>query len=90
MDKPLRVLIVEDSEDDTLLVIRELQRGGYAPTFERVETAEAMQNALRNQEWDIIIADYSLPHFSAPKALKLLQQSSLDLPFIIISGTIGE
>jgi len=90
MAKPLRVLIVEDLEDDALLVIRELERGGYDTTFERVETAEAMTAALEKQVWDIIIADYSLPHFSAPEALELFHQSGLDLPFIVISGTIGE
>lgn len=90
MAKPLRVLIVEDSEDDALLVIRELERGGYDTTFERVETAETMTAALEKQAWDIIIADYKLPHFSAPEALELFHQSGLDLPFIVISGTIGE
>jgi PAS domain S-box-containing protein len=90
MAKHLRVLIVEDSEDDALLVIRELKRGGYDTTFERVETAEAMTAALEKQVWDIIIADYRLPHFSAPEALELFHQSGLDLPFIVISGTIGE
>ena len=90
MAKPLRILIVEDSEDDALLVIREVERGGYDTTFERVETAEAMTSALEKQAWDIIIADYRLPHFSAPESLKLFHQSGLDLPFIVISGTIGE
>ncbi len=90
MSKPLRVLIVEDSEDDTQLLVHELQRGGYAPIFERVETAEAMTAALKKQVWDIICSDYKMPHFSAPESLKLLQQSGLDLPFIVISGTIGE
>jgi len=90
MVKHLRVLIVEDLEDDALLVIRELKRGGYETTFERVETAEAMTAALEKQVWDIIIADYRLPHFSAPEALELFHQSGLDLPFIVISGTIGE
>ena len=90
MGKPLRVLIVEDSEDDALLVIRELGRGGYDVTFQRVETAETMTAALDKQAWDVIISDYRLPHFSAPESLELLHQSSLDLPFIVISGTIGE
>ena len=90
MSKPLRALIVEDSEDDTLLLVNELQRGGYAPIFERVETAEAMTAALKKQVWDIILSDYRMPHFSAPESLRLLQQSELDLPFIVISGTIGE
>jgi len=90
MVKHLRVLIVEDLEDDALLVIRELKRGGYETTFKRVETAEGMTAALEKQVWDIIIADYRLPHFSAPEALELFHQSGLDLPFIVISGTIGE
>jgi len=90
MSKPLRALIVEDSEDDALLLVNELQRGDYAPIYERVETAEAMTAALKKQVWDIILSDYSMPHFSAPDSLRLLQQSGLDLPFIVISGTIGE
>ncbi len=90
MSKALRALIVEDSEDDALLLVNELQRGGYAPVWERVETAEAMTAALKKQVWDIIFSDYSMPRFSAPEALKLFQQSGLDLPFIVISGTIGE
>lgn len=90
MSTPLRVLIVEDSEDDALLVVRELRRGGYAPTFARVDTPQAMRAALDRQTWDAVIADYSMPHFSAPAALALLQEHGLDIPFLIVSGTIGE
>jgi two-component system, cell cycle sensor histidine kinase and response regulator CckA len=90
MSLPLHVLIVEDSEDDTLLTLRELRRGGYEVDYVRVDTPEAMQAALDRQPWDIVIADYTLPAFSAPEALKLLQRQQLDLPFIIVSGTIGE
>jgi len=90
MNKPLKVLIVEDSEDDALLVIRELRHGGYAPDFEIVETAEAMRSALGNRTWDLVISDYSLPAFNALAALNLVIESGLDLPFIIVSGTIGE
>jgi two-component system sensor histidine kinase EvgS len=90
MSTPLDVLIVEDSEDDALLLMQELRRGSYNPTFERVDTFEAMSAALAEQTWDIIIADYSMPDFSAPAALKLLQESGRDLPFIIVSGAIGE
>jgi signal transduction histidine kinase len=90
MGKPLRTLIVEDSHDDTLLVLHELQRGGYTPSFERVETAASFSAALKKQVWDIVIADYVMPNFSGPDALKLLQKSDLDLPFIIVSGKIGE
>jgi len=90
MSTPLHVLIVEDSEDDTLLLVRALRRGGYDLTFERVETAAAMSAALDQQTWDIIISDYAMPYFSAPAALTLLKESGLDLPFIIVSGAVGE
>jgi two-component system cell cycle sensor histidine kinase/response regulator CckA len=90
MDRPLRLLIVEDSEDDMLLLVREFERGGYKVTFERVDTPEAMQTALDHQPWDIVISDYSMPHFSGTGALKLLNEKGLDVPFIIVSGTIGE
>ncbi|MBK8899734.1 MAG: response regulator [Anaerolineaceae bacterium] len=90
MSKTLRVLIVEDSEDDALLLLRELRRGGYEPVHVRVEDAVAMQAALEEREWDVVLSDYSMPRFSAPAALALLQQSGIDLPFIIVSGTIGE
>ena len=86
----LRILLVEDSEDDARLLLREIQRGGYELEAERVETAESMQAALERQPWDIIICDFSLPRFSGPKALELLKQTNIDLPFIIVSGTIGE
>jgi len=90
MSTPLRVLIVEDSEDDAELLLRELRRGDYEPTFARVQTAAAMRAALAEQPWDIIIADYSLPQFSAPDALALLQQTGLEIPLVVLSGTIGE
>jgi len=90
MGTPLRVLIVEDSEEDTLLIVRELKRGGFDPIHERVETAESMKAALSTKAWDLILADYSMPHFSGLEALKLFKASGLDLPFIIVSGSIGE
>ena len=87
----MRVLIVEDSEDDTTLLVRELRRGGYEVTFQRVETAQELRKALDgSSSWDVVIADYNLPCFSAPAALTLLQESRLDLPFLVVSGTIGE
>jgi signal transduction histidine kinase len=90
MAEPLRVLLVEDSEDDATLVVRELKRGGYEPVVERVETADAMRDAMEREPWDLVIADYSLPSFSAPAALALLKQRGLHVPFIIVSGAIGE
>ncbi|HEY5594753.1 MAG TPA: EAL domain-containing protein [Nitrospiria bacterium] len=90
MAKPLRVLIVEDSENDAELLLRELRRGGYEPTHERVDTAEAMNASLDPQVWDIAFGDYSMPHFNGVAALKLLRGRGLDIPFIFVSGTIGE
>jgi len=89
MGRPLRVLIIEDSEDDAQLLLRELRRG-YEVEFERVETADTLQLALTEKTWDLIVSDYTLPMFSAPKALEALEASGLDIPFIIVSGTIGE
>jgi PAS domain S-box-containing protein len=87
----LRVLIVEDSVDDALLLLRELRRGGYEPSYERVDTAQAMLAALEKQDWDVVISDHAMPAFSAPAALELLRENGRpDLPFIIVSGHIGE
>lgn len=89
MGIPLRVLIIEDSEDDAFLLVRELRQGGYAPDFIRVETPEDMAAAL-SEKWDIALSDYVLPRFSGPDALKLWRDRGIDLPFIIVSGKIGE
>lgn len=86
----LRLLLVEDSEDDALHLLRALRKGGYAPLTERVETPEDMTAALQRGQWDIIISDYVLPRFSGLAALDILRQSGLDLPFIVVSGKIGE
>jgi signal transduction histidine kinase len=86
----LHVLIIEDSEDDTQVLLRELRRGGYEVEHERVETRPAMDAVLFQHKWDLILCDYTLPKFSAEGALSTLQQSGLDVPFIVISGTIGE
>ncbi len=90
MSKTLRVLIVEDSEDDALLLVRQLRRGGYQSDFRRVETEDAMRDALVQQTWDVIISDYAMPQFSAIGVLSVLKSLNLDLPCIIVSGTIGE
>jgi phosphoserine phosphatase RsbU/P len=90
MGKPLRVLIVEDSEDDALLLVFELRRGDYSPIHKRVETFDTMRQALEEESWDVVISDYVLPGFSGLDALRLVRRSGLDLPFIIVSGKIGE
>jgi len=89
-EKQLRILLVEDSEDDALLLLRELKRGGYAVEFERVQTRSAMKKALASRQWDIVISDYRMPRFTAPLALETLKESGLDLPVIIVSGKIAE
>src|SRR5258706_385013 len=88
--KPLRILIVEDSQDDALLLLRDLKHIGYEIAYERVDTKEAMQSALRREKWDVVISDYAMPNFNALDALSILKQSGLDLPFLVVSGTIGE
>src|SRR5664280_2680582 len=88
--QPLRMLIVEDSEDDALLVLRGLKKGGYSPLYERVETSAAMKKALKEKQWDIILCDYKMPQFSGKQAIALLKETNIDIPLIIVSGTIGE
>src|ERR1043166_2049725 len=86
----VRVLIVEDSEEDAALLVRELKGGGYAPIYQRIETGEAMLSALGEQTWDLILADYSLPRFNGLTAFNLMKERNIDLPFILVSGTITE
>jgi Osmosensitive K+ channel histidine kinase len=90
MAKPLHVLIVEDSENDALLLIRELKRSGYEPVYERVYTAKGLSDALEKQTWEIIISDFVMPQFSGLEALKLTKLKNLDIPFIITSGKISD
>jgi DNA-binding NtrC family response regulator len=90
MTNTLRVLVVEDSEDDATLVTRELARGGYKVTFTRVDTAEDLIAALEETAWDVALADFSMPRFSGTAALALVRQFDAEMPFIFVSGTIGE
>jgi PAS domain S-box-containing protein len=91
MSRKLSLLLVEDDDNDVELLLSRLREDGYEPDHERVQTAAAMADALaRRDDWEIVISDYSLPGFSAPLALTVLQQTGKDIPFIIISGTIGE
>jgi PAS domain S-box-containing protein len=87
---PLRVLIVEDSEDDALLIVRELERGGYEPNWERVETPEAMKEALATSDWDAIVSDHRMPRFRSLEPLAIYRQSGSEAPFVVVSGTIVE
>lgn len=88
--RPLRLLIVEDSEADALLLLRRLKADHYDVLWERVETAEMMRQALKNSYPDVIVCDYNLPQFSAEEALLVLDDSGLDVPFLVVSGTVGE
>ena len=90
MGKPLRVLMVEDSEDDVLLTVRALKKGGYDPVYERVEDAGAMQKAVEKETWDVILCDYQMPQFNGLAAIALLKETGIDIPLIIVSGAIGE
>ncbi len=90
MAVPLRVLLVEDSEDDARLVIREFVQRGYDPTFIRVDDPNALRAALQQGPWDVVLSDWAMPGFSAPAALRIIKDNRLDIPFIIVSGSIGE
>jgi two-component system, sensor histidine kinase and response regulator len=90
MGQPLRALIVEDSEIDTELVVQELSKGDFDLQFKRVDRPKAFQEALDKETWDLIICDYVMPHFSEPAAIEILKKSGKDIPFIVISGKIGE
>jgi signal transduction histidine kinase len=88
--RPLRVLLVEDSQLDAELMARALDRGGFELTWVRVDTADEMEKALSKQAWDFILCDHAMPRFSAPEALELLKQHKTDVPFIIVSAYIEE
>lgn len=88
--KTLQLLVVEDSEFDALMMVGLLRKEGYEVISRRVETAEQLESALRDKSWDLVLADYNLPHFNALSALKIVQEGGFDIPFIIVSGGIGE
>lgn len=90
MKTPLRVLFVEDSEDDAQLSLRELQRGGFEVTWQRVETKAAMENHMGADTWDLIICDHVMPQFSSAMALDVVRTRGKDLPFIVVSGAAPE
>ncbi|WP_224368671.1 sensor histidine kinase [Hyalangium versicolor] len=88
--RPLRVLVVEDDPDDVILMTLELRRGGFEPEVYRVESLEELREALEAREWDILLSDYLLPGFTASEVLKAVQETGLDIPFIVLSGSVGE
>jgi len=90
MSRILRVLLIEDNPSDSALAVRTLERGGFNVQWRRVEHEAAMREALAAQTWDVIISDYQMPQFNGPSALRVLQEHGLDVPFIVVSGTVGE
>ena len=90
MLQPLRVLLIEDSEDDATLLLRELRKGGYRPECQRVDNGADLEAALAAGPWDVVITDHNLPGFSSEAALAAVQRTGLDVPVIIVSGSIGE
>jgi len=86
----LRVLIIEDSEEDTDLLVMELRRGGFSPLYQRVDTAASLASALDHAKWDVIISDYSMPRFTLAEALAMLKARQIDVPFLVVSATIGD
>lgn len=90
MSIPIRVLIIEDSEDDALLILRELKKGGYVPEYRIVDTLDALRKALDEDVWDVILSDYQLPAFDGRAALRVVQEKKLDVPFVVISGVLVE
>src|SRR6266496_2768176 len=90
MSRPIRVLIIEDSENDALLVVRRLQRSGFDPVWKRVQAAESLREALVEQNWDITFCDHSMPGFGSRDALAIVQEQRPDIPLVILSGAIRE
>ncbi|ATB44716.1 ATP-binding protein [Corallococcus macrosporus] len=88
--RPVRVLVVEDNPDDEVLMLRELRRAGFLPETRRVQSAESLRAALVEQDWDIILSDFCMPRFTALEVLKVLKATGLDIPVIVVSGSIGE
>ncbi len=90
MTKPLRLLLIEDEEDDALLMFRLLEKEGFKTDVHRIQLASDMESALKDREWDLILCDFRLPKFSGSDALKIYKKSGVDIPFILLSGTVGE
>lgn len=90
MKKILRILFIEDSEDDALLLLHQIKKAGYRVDYELIQSLVQLKAALLEKKWDLIISDYAMPHFNGLEALTYLTETGLDIPFIVVSGTIGE
>jgi len=90
MARHLSVLLIEDSEDDAMLIVHELQHGGYEVDFERCDSAAAIKDALARREWDVILSDHAMPRICAPEALHIVRECKVETPFIVVSGWMDE
>ena len=90
MSRPIELLMIEDVEDDAELVVLRLRQAGYEPQYERVQTAADVAAALKRRDWDMVISDYAMPSFSGLDALRIVRENDTDIPFILVSGTVGE
>jgi DNA-binding NtrC family response regulator len=90
MSTPLHVLLIEDSQGDTFVLVHVLRRGGYEPSWQRVDTAGALDAALTRQRWDLVICDWVMPNLSAPAALACVREHDIDVPIIVVSGELEE
>lgn len=86
MGKTLNVLLIEDSEDDAMLIVHELEHGGYEVDFERCDSAAAIKDALARRKWDVILSDHAMPRICAPEALHIVRESTVETPFIVVPG----
>ncbi len=86
MGRPLNVLLIEDSEDDAILIVHELQHGGFDVDYERMDTTGAVRDALKRREWDLILSDHAMPGSCALEALSVAKEVGVDAPFIVVSG----
>src|SRR5437870_3505705 len=90
MSQLIRVLLVEDSDDDAQLLLRVVRRAEYEVNYQRVDNADELKGALKQQNWDLVVSDYVMPGFNGLDALALCKAAGLDAPFIVVSGQIGE
>jgi PAS domain S-box-containing protein/putative nucleotidyltransferase with HDIG domain len=88
--KAIRVLMIEQSEEDALHIVRELKKGGYKPVYERIKTVAAMKKALKNKKWDILLCEYKMPNFTVPSAITSLKEENIDIPVIVVTGAVGD
>jgi DNA-binding NtrC family response regulator len=90
VSKPIKILIVEDSDDDAMLALLALRRGGFDPAYRRVQIAAELESALAEERWDAVISDFNLPGFTGMDALRIFRSTGLDIPFILVSVDMGE